>query len=262
MISNKTTTLQELQNKNDSPELDNHPLANFCGISFSHAFQPIVDVTNKEVISYEILVRGARNESAGTVLEKFKHHDLLMFDQYNREIALASSAQLGVNCKLNLNFTPAAVEYEDGYFLGETLEYAEFFGFQPQQIIIEITESEAIQNYDQLKHSLNKYRRTGLTFAIDDFGSGYAGLSMLAEITPEFVKMDMSLIRSISTTGAKQAILHAVNNICTDLGIDIIAEGVESIEELNFLVDNGISLIQGYLIARPGFESLPKINNF
>jgi EAL domain-containing protein (putative c-di-GMP-specific phosphodiesterase class I) len=100
----------------------------------------------------------------------------------------------------------------------------------------------------------------GLKVAIDDFGAGYSGLNLLAEFQPDQVKLDMKLIRSIESHGPRQAIVQAVNQICVDLGIDVIAEGVETQAEYEWLRSRRIFLFQGFLFARPALESLPTVH--
>jgi EAL domain-containing protein (putative c-di-GMP-specific phosphodiesterase class I) len=122
--------------------------------------------------------------------------------------------------------------------------------------VIEITESEFIKNLGQLSYVLNKFRRENLVLAIDDFGAGYAGLNLLAEIQPDLIKIDMSLLRNVDESGPRQAIVRAINNICIDLGIDVLAEGVETEDEFTWLENLGITLYQGYWFAKPAFECL------
>lgn len=103
----------------------------------------------------------------------------------------------------------------------------------------------------------SEHRAVGLRTAIDDFGAGYAGLNLLAEFLPDMIKLDMSLIRDVERKGPRQAIIRGVRQTCQDLGIDIIAEGVETPSEYAWLRDEGITLFQGRLFAHPAFEQLP-----
>jgi EAL domain-containing protein (putative c-di-GMP-specific phosphodiesterase class I) len=96
--------------------------------------------------------------------------------------------------------------------------------------------------------------------AIDDFGAGYSGLNLLAEFQPDQVKLDMKLITGIERHGPRQAIVRAISQICSDLGIDIVAEGIETEDEYAWLASQGIRLFQGYLFAKPGFESFPAVH--
>jgi EAL domain-containing protein (putative c-di-GMP-specific phosphodiesterase class I) len=105
---------------------------------------------------------------------------------------------------------------------------------------------------------MNSYRARGLRVAIDDFGAGYSGLNLLAEFQPDAIKLDIQLVRDIESKGPRQAIVRAVIQACDDLGIEVVAEGVESEAEYRWFKRIGVRLFQGYYFCRPGFESLPK----
>ena len=100
------------------------------------------------------------------------------------------------------------------------------------------------------------YEQWGQVIAIDDFGAGYAGLNLLAEFQPHLIKLDMHLVRDIHAKGPRQAIVRGLLSTCRDLGIDVIAEGIETEEEFFWLRQEGIDLFQGYLLAKPAFEQL------
>src|SRR5690606_32276433 len=89
---------------------------------------------------------------------------------------------------------------------------------------------------------------------IDDFGAGFAGLNLLADFQPDIVKLDMALVRGIDQSLPRRAIVSGVVSICQQLGIGVIAEGIETRDEAQCLADLGIALMQGYWFARPQFE--------
>lgn len=231
--------------------------ANLSSIEFSHAFQPIVDIDEGKIVSYEVLLRGLNQESPAIVFSQIDKQHFMDFDQLSREKGIARAASLGLSCCLSLNFTPREILFAHGSYVERTISFAEQHNIHAHQLIIEITESEAIQDVQLLAEIINKLRRNGIAISIDDFGAGYAGLSLLADIQPDQVKIDMHLIRNINKDGPRQTIVKAINNICLDLGIDVLAEGVESHAEFLFLERIGISLYQGWFIARPAFEALP-----
>jgi EAL domain-containing protein (putative c-di-GMP-specific phosphodiesterase class I) len=234
----------------------------FKDITFSHAFQPIFDISENRVCAYEVLLRGANGEGPGSVFSQVEPDDLLAFDQYNRERALILAKKLGIECRIHLNFTPRSVLFEDGRYVTETIEQVQSLGLRPNQLVVEITESEFISDIKSVTKVLNRSRRGQCIIAIDDFGAGYAGLNMLADIQPDVIKLDMTLLRDIDSSGPRQAIVSAINNVGLDLGIDILAEGVESEKEFEFLQSIGIEFYQGYLFAKPGFECLPETSLF
>ncbi len=223
---------------------------------FSCAFQPIVDVATGTAFSHEALVRGLDNEPAWQVIERYAGEGMAAFDAACRIKAIEVAARIGMQTSLNLNFLPsAAIDPADG--LTSTVAAAMRFGIPLERIIVEATEGEAISNPAQFAKVVNEYRRAGMRLAIDDFGAGYAGLNLLADFQPDIVKLDMTLVRGIESHGPRQAIAHAIAQVCTDLGIDLIVEGVETVEEYRWFHDIGVTLFQGYLFARPAFEATP-----
>jgi blue light- and temperature-responsive anti-repressor len=228
------------------------------GLDYSYAFQPIVDVVDRSVFSYEALVRGADGASAARVFERVLHRDLHEFDQNSRVAAIELASRLRLPCKLNLNFLPRSL-YTSQTAVGSALEAAERCGITPDRLVLEVTEGEVIDDHAAFAQALNEFRRSGLLLAIDDFGAGYAGLTMLADFQPDLLKLDMTLVRGIEGRGPRQAIVRAIMQACVDLGIDVIAEGVETVEEYRWFADAGVTLFQGYLFGRPQFEALPML---
>ena len=224
--------------------------------SYSFAFQPIVNVVTGSIISFEALVRGSNNESAWHILKQISKDDLYHFDEMLRLSAIPLAAKLGIRCSLNLNLLPGSIEHSDSSIIS-TLDTAEQCGISPERITLEITENEIIHDYTRFIESLNLHRGKGVNISIDDFGAGYSGLNLLAEFQPDNIKLDMTLLRNIDTRGPRQAIIRGIIRTCNDLGIDVIAEGVETEEEYWWLRDEGVTLYQGYLFAKPGFEQLP-----
>jgi EAL domain-containing protein (putative c-di-GMP-specific phosphodiesterase class I) len=228
------------------------------GIDFqiSMAFQPIVDVGTGEVHSYEALVRGPEGQSAAEVLGRVTPEVRYAFDQTCRVTAIETAARLGIASRLNINFAPNAV-YEPRNCLRATMDATRRTGLPHERLVFELTEDEEIVDHDKVRRIFAEYKTQGLGIAIDDFGAGYSQLNLLAEMPPDYVKIDMKLIRGIDADRAKRAIVNGLRVACADLGVRVIAEGVETPAEAETLVDLGINLLQGYLFARPGFQSLP-----
>lgn len=221
----------------------------------SFAFQPIVDAQSGRVFSQEALVRGPRGESAGSVFAQVAPADLHRFDRDCRAGALRLAQRLGLRSYLNLNALPRALlNAETG--LGHTLAAAADCSFPCGQVILEVTEGELLDDQARFAALINSYRQAGMRFAIDDFGAGYSGLNLLAEFQPDFLKIDMQLSRGIHAHGPRQAIVRGIVQVCADLGIDVIAEGIETLDEYRWFCDEGVSLFQGYLFAPGSFESL------
>lgn len=221
------------------------------------AFQPIVDVQARQVFAYEALIRGAQGASAGEVLAAVRPDQLYTFDQTCRVLAIDTAQRLGMDTYLSINFLPNAV-YEPATCIRLTLAAARKVGFSPERLIFEMTESEKMRDPGHALRIIKDYQQRGFLTAIDDFGAGYSGLNLLAEFQPHIVKLDMALTRDIDRDAVRRAIVGGVIGTCKALGCQIIAEGIERREELHTLRDMGVTLFQGYLLARPALEALPE----
>ncbi|ALG71573.1 diguanylate phosphodiesterase [Azospirillum thiophilum] len=225
-------------------------------MDFTMAFQPIVDIAAGQVWAHEALVRGTEGQGAGWVLGQVTDANRYAFDQSCRikAIELASELPMG-GARLSINFLPNAV-YKAEACIRATLAAARRTGFPTDRIIFEVTENERVVDHDHLKGIFTEYRRQGFLTAIDDFGSGYSGLNLLAEFQPDIIKLDMELTRGIDANRARRSIVKAILAVCGDLGITPIAEGIETVDEAKTLRDLGVTLMQGYLFARPAFRAV------
>ncbi|MFA5901301.1 MAG: EAL domain-containing protein [Hyphomicrobium sp.] len=223
------------------------------------AFQPIVDVESRSIYAYEALVRGTDGSSAASILARVNDENRYAFDQTCRVRAVELAAALGMTSMLSINFMPNAV-YEPAHCLRSTLDAARRTGFPLERIIFETTEDERIVDTAYLKDIFATYRTAGFKTAIDDFGSGYAGLNLLADFQPDIIKIDMALIRNIAGDRARQAIVGALAAVGSLLSIRVIAEGIERKSEALVLRHLGVTLMQGYLFAKPAIEALPAVD--
>jgi EAL domain-containing protein (putative c-di-GMP-specific phosphodiesterase class I) len=227
--------------------------------SFTMAFQPIVNIRTRELHAYEALVRGPNNEPAGWVLDQIDDRNRYRFDQACRVKAIELAATLGLarhpECLLHINFLPNAV-YRPETCIRATLQAAAEFDFPVDRIVFEVTEGERVRDEAHLQGIFTEYRRQGFSTAIDDFGAGYSGLNLLAQFQPDVIKLDMALTRDIDNDRVRRAIVSGVLLVCRDLDIRVVAEGIETVGELNVLRELGVDLIQGYLFGRPAFEQL------
>ncbi len=223
------------------------------------AFQPIVNTRRRAVMAYEALVRGPRGESASTIIDDIAPDDLPRFDEHCRSSAMRLAARLGIDCDLNLNLVPQGFQ-ADRDCLASTLDAAIEFNFFPERLVVEVTEGEVLGNQQRFTDLMDVYRGLGMRLAIDDFGSGYSGLNLLADFQPDQLKLDKNLARDIARRGPRQAIVRGILQVCRDLGIELIAEGIETADEFHWFCDEGVHLFQGYLFGRPGFELLPVVH--
>ena len=226
---------------------------------FSMAFQPIIDLRDNSVFAYEALVRGTDGSGAATILGNVTEENRYAFDQACRVKAVELASRLQIPCFVSINFLPNAV-YKAETCIRATLNAARRFGFPTERLIFEITENEELVDKEHLKSIIREYKLQGFKTAIDDFGAGYSGLNLLAEFQTDIIKLDMTLVRRICTDPVRQAIVKGILGVCEALNINVIAEGVETTAELQQLLALGINLYQGYLFARPEFETLPTVN--
>lgn len=251
--------------------MDNNPIifdrfsCNNCAdkgsldFDFTMAFQPIINCKTKEVFGYEALVRGLNNESAAFIISKVNDENRYLFDQLCRVKAIALASELNLDSILSINFLPNAI-YKPERCIRTTLDAAKKYDFPLDKIMFEFTEVEKIEDSSFVKSIVDYYNNSGFITAIDDFGSGYAGLGLLADFQTNIVKIDMELIRNVDQDRPRQAIIKNCHNLFKDLNIITLAEGIETRQEMLWLQDLGIELMQGYFFAGPEFESLPKVD--
>jgi EAL domain-containing protein (putative c-di-GMP-specific phosphodiesterase class I) len=228
---------------------------------FTMAFQPIVDTEARTVFAFEALVRGPQGEGAYTVLSQVTQANRYAFDQNCRVKAITLAAHLGVaemGAKLSVNFMPGAV-YSPAACIQKTLEAAKNTGFPLDRLIFEITEDERVRDIGHLRGIVSEYKKHGFDLALDDFGAGYSGMNLLAELDLDIVKLDAQLIRDIHTKQKSEKIVRAMVQLCSELGIKLVAEAVETKDEYDTLLACGIRLMQGYMFAKPRFEGLPAV---
>lgn len=235
--------------------------ASTFSIPFTMAFQPIVDVSTSTIWGYEALVRGVAGEGAYQVLAQVNDSNRYAFDQACRvkAIELAGARIADSEAKLSINFMPNAV-YEPKACIRATLDAARRTQFNPQRLMFEFTENERMAEVAHVSHIVSEYRKMGFTTALDDFGAGYAGLSLLAQFQTDLIKIDMELLRGIEGSQVKQAILKGLAVIASDLNITLLAEGVETSAEFETIKAMGIKLFQGYYFARPQLETFQAVS--
>ena len=225
------------------------------------AFQPIVDVESRTVYAYEALVRGVNGEGAGSVLCQVTEENRYAFDQGCRVKAIELAAKLGLaqtGARLSVNFMPGAV-YSPAACIQKTLHASREFNFPLDRLTFELTEDERVRDIPHLKGIVQEYRRHGFSIAMDDFGAGYSGLNLLAELQPDIIKFDGAMVRGIDQRPWAQQIIRSTAALAKDLGVAVVAECIETAAEMQALQAGGVHLMQGYMFAKPGFECLPEI---
>ncbi len=228
-------------------------------VNLTMAFQPIFDIGTGEIWAYEALVRGTENQPAEEILSAVTPENRYAFDQACRVAAIEKSVAAGIletEARLSINFLPNAI-YSPEACIRLTLKAAAEQGMPTSRLLFEFSENEKMSDTSHIKNILKSYRKMGFATALDDFGAGYAGLQLLADFQTDFIKLDMALIRNIDAEMPRRMIVESIVKLCRRMDITVIAEGVETPGELAAIRDMDIQLVQGYLLARPGFEELP-----
>lgn len=220
----------------------------------SALFQPIMDLSSGAFLGFEGLIRGPANSSLHSPINLFaaaKQQGLsLEVEMLCRQVVLESFAAQNLPGRLFLNVSPEALTHPS-FKNGQTLGYLEKLGIDPKQVIIEITENQPTFDLDGMRNALLHYRDMGFQTAIDDLGEGFSSLRLWSELRPEFVKVDMHFVQGINTDPLKQQFLRSIQQIAQSAGTRVIAEGIETADELKTVCDLGIAFGQGYFIARP-----------
>ena len=223
-------------------------------------FQPVFAAADGELWGHECLAR-ARDEAGEIIppVELFaaarRERLTFMLDRICRETHIASAGrhQLGIDTHVLINFVPTAI-YNPAYCLRTTDRAIERCGLDRGKIIFEVVESEQIDDREHLNALLGHYRRNGYGVALDDVGAGYAGLTMLAEMMPDLVKIDRALVVGAAENRAHHAICAALIRIAHDCGKLALAEGIETDAQWRAMTDLGVDLLQGFRFARPCAE--------
>jgi len=218
-------------------------------------FQPVVRAADGSVYGYEALMRS--DEPAlphpGAVLEAAERLERLADVGRVTRGKAAEAMTTTTAGMLFVNLHPRDL------FDGELLDTNAPLTRMANRVILEITERASLEISEVLKMRLTALRRLGYRIAIDDLGAGYSGLSSFALLEPDLIKLDMSLVRDVHTSRTKQRLIRSMAQLSKDMGILIVAEGIEVLEERDQLIELGCDLLQGYLIARPG-NAFPEVN--
>lgn len=208
------------------------------------------------VFGYEALLRGREENgdivSAGSLFSVATETQLLFTLDLaaRREAIKAFAKRRAAGAKLFVNFNPSSI-YDPAYCLRTTHSFVSDMGLNPSDIVFEVTETTEVKDQAHLRGILAFYRQSGFRVALDDIGAGFSGLNMLQELRPDYVKIDMALIRNIDQDHYKQSIVRHLVGITSDTGTRIVAEGIETAAERDWVKQVGVDLMQGYLLGRP-----------
>lgn len=213
------------------------------------AYQPIVHWPNRAVFAYEALVR-SNEPSLMNPLDLFDAAERLGrlrdLARRIRDQVAQFAPQMPDGALLFVNLHPPDLEDP------ELFSSASPLAALAPRMVLEITERASLDGVKGLSVKVGRLRELGFRIAIDDLGAGYAGLSSFSHLEPDFVKLDMSLIRGVDTSPRKRSVVQAMARLCAnELAIQVICEGVETPQERDVLALDSCNLMQGYLFARP-----------
>lgn len=219
-------------------------------------FQPIVYTDDPtRIFAQEALMRGlGRNSTVvypGYILDVARACGMLtQVDHAAREAAISALLRGELNEKLFVNISPAAVHDPIGA-VDTTVRLVDSAKIAHDRIVFEVTEADQTFDVDMLRRILAAYQAAGFGVALDDVGAGYSSLNLLHQLRPDFIKLDMDLIRGVDRDPYKALIAEKILEIARSLGVRTIAEGIETAEELAWVREHGADFAQGYLISRP-----------
>ncbi|RLL48267.1 EAL domain-containing protein [Oceanobacillus piezotolerans] len=227
---------------------------------FQTFFQPIVSLHNGSTIGYEILNRPEQTPNFPTTdsfydyVGESKH--LFLVERFIRNLALeryqkqVNSLSKKDDAIIFLNIQPQVLA-DPSYQEGITLDLLSNHNIAANQIVLELTEKEAVVNYAKFEKIIEDYRERGFQIAVDDAGTGYNSLQTLLYLKPEYIKIDKSLIRNIEEQTEKQHLVELILEFAFKFRTKVIAEGIETAEEFAYLRKMGVDFGQGYALGKP-----------
>jgi EAL domain-containing protein (putative c-di-GMP-specific phosphodiesterase class I) len=237
-------------------------LVETLGVHLTSAYQPIVDAQSLEIFGYEALLRttpGAPLEGVEGIFRIARAADLLpQTDLAARKTAIACAGGIGPTARLFINFVPSSI-YDPKSCLRSTTIALDEAGIAHERVIFEVVESEEVADPAYLIDILRAYRNAGFKVALDDLGAGFSSLNLLHVLRPDFVKLDMALVRDIDRDPFKAMLGAKLIEAAHALGMTVVAEGIESAEEFAWLRENGAHLLQGFYLAPPAAVPAPRI---
>lgn len=221
---------------------------------FYSRYQPLFDLRNDEVFAYEALLRARDhhgNEIApGPLFEAAEASGWVhILDRIGRETAIRNAAGWLGDRRLFVNFVPTSI-YRPELCLRTTEAVARSVNVSLESIVFELVESHKVASVSHLHRIFDHYRSQGAQVALDDVGTGYSSLTMLAELQPDVVKIDMALVQTIQQE-ALRSVAKAIIDMAHGFGARVVAEGIETEEQLHIVRQLGADLGQGYLLGKP-----------
>ncbi|MGA9466669.1 MAG: EAL domain-containing protein [Exiguobacterium marinum] len=220
--------------------------------TFESHLQPIIFLDSKETFGYEALLRSGASISPGDLFRtanRFGLHSKL--DQRARAEAIKATFEaVAPHQKTFINFLPSTI-YNPDYCLQHTFDIIDRYGLSPDRFIFEVVETENVHDVDHLQHVFSTYKQRGMKVALDDVGAGFSTIDMLKRLEPDYVKIDRSYISFCDEDAEKRSFLKKVRALTNSMGITLLAEGIERLEEADVCRELGFDLAQGYFFGKP-----------
>jgi EAL domain-containing protein (putative c-di-GMP-specific phosphodiesterase class I) len=218
-------------------------------------FHPLWDTRTETLYGWECLSRGVAADGSlipPAALFGAAQATGMTFalDRLARQTALRTAQKAGLPGKLFINFVPTAI-YDPVFCLKTTVDFAHVLGLDPGRIVFEVVETEKVADGAHLKSIVDYYRAQGFQVALDDVGSGYSSLNLLAALKPEVIKVDAAIVRGVDADPTRQAVFRALSGIAAETGSLLLAEGIETEGERDWAMAHGAVLAQGFLWGRP-----------
>jgi EAL domain-containing protein (putative c-di-GMP-specific phosphodiesterase class I) len=219
-------------------------------------FQPIVHTSEPEnIFAYECLIRGVDTVGKpimpGKLFDASRDANLLFhLDRAARLQHIHAAEQHNLTTAVFINFNPTSI-YDPAFCLSSTIAAIRRTHLDPKQFVFEVVESDRVVDIERLPQILDFYRREGFRVALDDVGAGYSSLNMLSTLRPDFIKLDMHLVRDIDLDPYKAEVVSGLITAAHNLGIQVVAEGIETVGQWNWIANAGADYAQGYLFGKP-----------
>ena len=222
----------------------------FDGNELYPVFQPVVSLETGDVFGYEAFSRIEEK----SVLEFFKKADKAdkswKLEKFCRKVILKTARLVGIKNHLFININPDII-LDDEFQEGFTKKLLEKYAINSHKIILEVTEHCSEKKSEILNNIINHYRVQNFNIALDNVGCAYSGLERICSLNPDFIKIDMNIIRGIESDTIKQSMVKSLVQFCNDTGVGLIAVGIETSKELDFILSAGVHFAQGFFLGTP-----------
>ncbi len=227
-------------------------------------YQPIFSLSDGSIYGYEALSRIDLSDCVFNTEQMFEIAEKLKclweLESICRKMSIKGAISKPTDTKLFVNVDPNVI-HDRKFHSGVTARYLKKYNMEPNEIVFEITERSSIEDAKTFIKSIQHYKKQNYKMAIDDFGSGLSGPNRVCLLNPDIIKIDMAIIRNIDKDKIKRMFVKSLSVFGKSTGIKILAEGIETSDELKTLIDLEIDYGQGYYLGRPDPVFIPAADN-